>query len=66
MIAASDELVCTRVPELETDCEMVWVKVRVKGRRDLLLCAYCRPPRKRRAKPRDVQRFHAVSSDSFP
>lgn len=43
MIAVSSDLVCTRAPELETDCEMVWVRLKIQGRKDLLVCTYYRP-----------------------
>ena len=31
------------VPELSTECEMIWVKVKVTGPRSLYVCAYYRP-----------------------
>ena len=31
------------VPELDTDCETLWVKLKIKGRRSLYTCSYYRP-----------------------
>ena len=43
LIATAEDLVCTRVPELETDCEIVWVRVKIRGQHSLLICSFYRP-----------------------
>ena len=43
LLAISDSLVCTEEPHLsKTDCEILWIKVKLKYRRDLLIGAYYR------------------------
>ena len=44
LIAVRNTLVSSAAPELEVeDCELLWVRVKLKGRRTLYLCAYYRP-----------------------
>ncbi|XP_019618466.1 PREDICTED: uncharacterized protein LOC109465549 [Branchiostoma belcheri] len=43
LIAVSNEFICTQEPDLETDCEMVWVKIELVGSKSLNICAYYRP-----------------------
>ena len=31
------------MPELATDCEILWVKVKLQGRRTLLVCCFYHP-----------------------
>ena len=38
------DLVCFEVPELETDCELVWVKLQIVGCKTLYLGSFYRPP----------------------
>lgn len=43
-IAVTDKLTCLEVPELGgNNCEMVWVKIKLQGRRHLLAAAYYNP-----------------------
>ena len=41
--AVSNEFLSTRQSELETESEMTWVKLSVKGSKDLYICSYYRP-----------------------
>ncbi|KAL8617802.1 hypothetical protein ACOMHN_044902 [Nucella lapillus] len=43
MILVKDCYNSNRVKELETNCEIVWVKLGLKGRRSLYICSYYRP-----------------------
>ena len=43
MIAVNKALHSTRVDELETDCEMLWVKIDLVGSKAVYICAYYRP-----------------------
>jgi len=43
LIAVSDEFVCSREHELETDCEILWVKICLVGCKSLYVCAYYKP-----------------------
>lgn len=43
LIAISRKYDSIRVSELETECEIVWAKVTIKGRNTLYVCAYYRP-----------------------
>ena len=38
------DLICTEVPELETDCGLVWVKLQIVGCKTLYLGSFYRPP----------------------
>ena len=42
-IAVSNEYICTQDPELETDCEIIWVKLNIVGCKTLYICAYYNP-----------------------
>ena len=42
-IAVSNDYICTRVPELETNCEIIWVKFNIVGCKTLYICAYYNP-----------------------
>ena len=42
-IAVSNEYICTHEPELETDCEIIWVKLNIVGCNTLHICAYYNP-----------------------
>jgi len=42
-IAVSNDYVCTRVPELVTNCEIIWVKLNIVGFKTLYICAYYNP-----------------------
>ena len=44
LTAVLNTLDSSAAPELEDEgCELLWVRVKLKGRRTLYLCAYCRP-----------------------
>ena len=43
LIAVRKDLKSYAVPELSTDCEIVWAAVRLTGRKTLYLCSYYRP-----------------------
>ena len=44
LVAVSDHLLCHEVTELSVpDCELIWVKIKIKGRRQLLVASYYRP-----------------------
>ena len=44
LTAVLNTLDSSAAPELEDEgCEMLWVRVKLKGRRTFYLCAYCRP-----------------------
>jgi exonuclease III len=43
LIAVKDTYISTEVPELETECEIKWVKIEIVGRKDLYLCSYYLP-----------------------
>ena len=42
LIAINNDLENSLAPELGTDCEIVWAKIKLKGRRTLYVCAYYR------------------------
>ena len=42
-IAVSSDLVCSREYKLETDCEILWVKICIAGCKSLHICAYYNP-----------------------
>ena len=42
-IAVSDELTTSEEPELSTDCEILWIKIKLKGRRTLLVSCFYHP-----------------------
>lgn len=42
-IAASDDYICSREPELETNCEIIWGKMDIVGCKALYICAYFNP-----------------------
>ena len=44
LIATKDNILCTVESNLNVDnCEILWIKIKVKGSRDLLLASYYRP-----------------------
>lgn len=43
LLAVKNTLDSYHVPELQEDCELIWVKLKLKGKRTLYLCAYYRP-----------------------
>ena len=45
LIALREELfeLSSRVHELETNCEILWIKLKSKDSKDLFLCSYYRP-----------------------
>lgn len=43
LIAVRNSLKSYLVPELSTECEMIWVGVKLHGRKTLYLCSYYRP-----------------------
>ena len=44
LIAVHNTLDSSAAPEMEVeDCELLWIRVKLKGRRTLYLCAYYRP-----------------------
>ena len=44
LIAAKPGLVITPLPDIQSDCEIVWVKVQIKNCKTLYLAAFYRPP----------------------
>ena len=43
MIAINKEYLSEPVPEYDTDCEIVWAKIRLVNNKDLYLAAYYNP-----------------------
>lgn len=43
-IAISNSYTATEMPELGTDCELVWCRLQARGQKDLFIAAYYRPP----------------------
>ena len=43
MIAINSNIPSTSLPELQTNCEMVWAEVTISNARKLLVCSYYRP-----------------------
>ena len=43
MIAVSKHILSTRLPDLETCCENLWIKLSIPACKDLYLCTYYRP-----------------------
>ena len=43
LVAIAKDLISARVDELETDAEMVWVKISIVGAKTLYVAAYYRP-----------------------
>ena len=39
LITVSNDILSTPVPELQTDCEMVWVKISLVGRKDMYIAS---------------------------
>ena len=42
-IAVSADLTSSEEPELQTECEILWIKIKIKGRRNLLVCCFYHP-----------------------
>eukprot|EP00745_Piridium_sociabile_P041733 TRINITY_DN82982_c0_g1_i5.p1 TRINITY_DN82982_c0_g1~~TRINITY_DN82982_c0_g1_i5.p1 ORF type:complete len:1008 (+),score=211.04 TRINITY_DN82982_c0_g1_i5:126-3026(+) len=43
LVAVRDSLKSAREPELETMCEIIWIRIHTKERKTLYVCAYYRP-----------------------
>ena len=43
LIAVKKGLECFEVSELQKDCELIWVCIKLRGRKTLYICAYYRP-----------------------
>ena len=43
LIAVREDLQSTTVPELDTNCEMVWIKLFTRNQRHIHICAFYRP-----------------------
>ena len=43
IIAAKNDFVSSEVPELQTECEIAWIKNEVAGCRPLYICGYYKP-----------------------
>ena len=43
LIAIKDIFIATSVPELQTDCEIVWCKLELMGHKAIYLCCYYNP-----------------------
>ena len=43
IIAAKNDFVFSEVPELQTECEIAWIKMEVAGCRPLYICGYYKP-----------------------
>jgi hypothetical protein len=43
LIAISNDILSTPVPELQTDCEIVWAKISLVGRKDMYIASYYNP-----------------------
>ena len=42
-IAISSDMICSWEPSLQTDCELLWVKINVVGCKTLYICAFYNP-----------------------
>ena len=40
LIAINDKYLSSEIPELDTDCEIIWCKIQQKGNKDLYICSY--------------------------
>ncbi|MCG7878228.1 MAG: endonuclease/exonuclease/phosphatase family protein, partial [Candidatus Thiodiazotropha endolucinida] len=43
IIAAKDDFICSEVPELQTQCEIAWMKIEIVGCKPLYVCGYYKP-----------------------
>ena len=43
IIAAKNDFVCAEVTELQTECEITWMKMGVAGCKTLYICIYYKP-----------------------
>ena len=43
LIAINDKYLSSEIPELDTDCEIIWCKIQQKGNKDLYICSYYNP-----------------------
>jgi len=43
LIAIKNTLLSTDIPELQTDCEIIWAKIQLVGAKTLLICCYYQP-----------------------
>ena len=43
LIAVHSSFNCSEVYELQEDCELIWVRLKLQGRKSLYVCAYYRP-----------------------
>ena len=43
LIAVQSSLDCSEVTELQEDCELIWARLKLQGRKSLYVCAYYRP-----------------------
>ncbi|KAK6188800.1 hypothetical protein SNE40_004902 [Patella caerulea] len=43
LIAIEDDYISNEVPELQTDCEIIWTRINFVGRKDLYVCSYYTP-----------------------
>lgn len=43
LIAISNDIISIPVPELQTDCEIVWAKISLVGRKDMYIASYYNP-----------------------
>ena len=43
MVAVRTDLKSDKVPELDTNCEIIWATVKLQGRKTLYVCSYYRP-----------------------
>ena len=43
IIAAKDDFICSEVTELQTQCEIAWMKMEIAGCKPLYICSYYKP-----------------------
>jgi len=43
LLAIKDTYISSDVPELQTDCEIIWAKINLVGSKTLLLCSFYNP-----------------------
>ena len=44
-IAVSNKYIASSLPELDTNCELIWINLQCKGARPLYICTFYRPPK---------------------
>jgi len=44
-VAISSEIVCSEVPEMDSDSELIWAKIQITGSKDMFIGSFYRQPR---------------------